>query len=98
MRGLVVALLCFACVACVACGRDAPAGDAGGDGAQPSFEQPIGSACDADESLLCARGGGVCHNGVCCPFCTTDVPHCPDGTMEVHRTSGNRDVCLCATE
>jgi len=96
MRGLVVALLCFAWVAC---DGDAPASDAGGDGAQPSYEQPIGSACDADESLLCARGAGVCHNGVCCPFCSAvEIPRCPDGTIEVHQTSGNRDVCLCATE
>lgn len=93
MRGLVVALLCFACH------WDAPAGDAGSDGAQQSFEQPIGSACDADESLLCARGAGVCHDGVCCPFCSAaDIPRCPDGTIEVHQTSGNRDVCLCAAE
>jgi hypothetical protein len=93
MRGLVVALLCFACH------TDAPASDAGGDGAQPSFEQPIGSGCDADESLLCARGAGVCHKGVCCAFCNAaGVPHCPDGMMEIHQTSGNRDLCLCATE
>jgi hypothetical protein len=93
MRGLVVVLVCFACHS------DAPASDAGGDGAQLSFEQPIGSGCDAEESLLCARGAGVCHTGVCCPFCSTaDTPHCPDGTMEVHQTSGNRDICLCAIE
>ena len=93
MRGLVVALLCFACDA------DAPAMDAGGDGAQPSFEQPIGSSCDADESLLCARGAGVCHDAVCCAFCNaTATPRCPGGTMEIHQSSGAGDVCLCATE
>jgi hypothetical protein len=93
MRGLVVALLCFGCQS------DTPAGDAGGDGVQVSFEQPVGSACNAEESLLCARGGGVCHGGVCCAFCNAvETPHCPDGMMEIHQTTGNRDVCLCATE
>jgi hypothetical protein len=92
MRRLVVALLCFGCHS------DASVVDAG-DGVQASFEQPVGSACDAEESLLCARGGGVCHNGVCCAFCNAvETPHCPDGMMEIHQMAGNRDLCLCATE
>ena len=93
MRGLVVALLCLGCQS------DAPAGDAGIDGKPVSFEQPIGNACDADESLLCARGAGVCHNGVCCAFCNMSAtPRCPAGTMELLQSSGAGDVCLCATE
>jgi hypothetical protein len=93
MRGLVVTLLCLGC------NSDAPGVDAGSDGKQASFEQPIGNACDADESLLCARGAGVCHNAVCCAFCNAAAtPRCPDGTMEIHQTSGSGDVCLCATE
>lgn len=97
MRRLVVALVFVACHG--ACRGNSPATDAGGDGVRPSFEQPIGSACDADESLLCARGAGVCHNGVCCAFCNSaENPHCPDGMMEVHQTSGDRELCLCATQ
>lgn len=93
MRGLVVALLCLGC------NSDAPAVDAGSDGKQVSFEQPIGNACNADESLLCARGAGVCHNAVCCAFCnTTAIPRCPGGTMEIYQASGAGDICLCATE
>ena len=93
MRGLVVALLCLGCHS------EAPADDAGSDGKQASFEQPVGNACDADESLLCARGAGVCHNAVCCAFCsTTATPRCPGGTMEIHQGSGAGEVCLCATE
>lgn len=99
MRGLVVVLLDCWLGCLLGCDFGSPVQDAGIDRAPASFEQPVGNACDAEESLLCARGAGICHGGVCCAFCSAAAtPHCPDGMMEIHQTSDGREVCLCATE
>ena len=84
-------------VSCVfGCNSSAPANDAGFDGGLGSFTQPIGASCDSRESLLCARGLGLCHDSVCCVFCSAvELPHCPSGTTEVHETLDNRELCLC---
>jgi len=70
--------------------------DAAVDAAK-SFDQPIGAACDATDSLLCAGGVGACHAGVCSAFCSAvEFPRCPRGTTEVHEPAGDREICVCA--
>lgn len=91
MRSLAIVLLCA-----FACGGTQPTGDAAPDAVAQSFNQPIGSSCSATESVLCARGIGVCHAELCCAFCSAvALPRCPAGTTEVHETIDDRNICLC---
>lgn len=72
-----------------------PLADAAVDAA-PSFDQPIGAACDVMESLLCASGVGLCHASICTMFCSAiEFPRCPDGATEVHDTAGEHQLCVC---
>jgi hypothetical protein len=79
------------------CTTSPPVDDAGPAPQSTSFDQPIGAACKAEESALCAGGLGVCHTGVCRAFCAvTALPRCPAGTVEVHDQIGEREICVCA--
>jgi hypothetical protein len=84
-------------VGLLACAIDPPREDAGGPEPQSSsFDQPIGASCKVTESALCAGGIGVCHATVCRAFChAVDLPRCAAGTVEVHDTIGDREICLC---
>jgi len=88
--------LAIALVLAAACSTTGSPTDAGNGVISGSFDQPVGAACDATQSLLCASGFGACHDRVCRPFCSSvDVPRCPDGSTELHATTDGRDLCLC---
>ena len=91
-RLLLVSVAVLSC----ACQAPTPTGDAGVDAQARSFDQPMGAACNAEESPWCAHGLGICHDAVCCAFCSAvALPRCAAGTVELHETVGGHEVCLC---
>lgn len=82
--------------AMLGCSPAPPLDDAGPAPQSASFDQPIGAACQAAESTLCAGGLGLCHTSVCRAFCdVVALPRCPAGTFEVHDRIDERAICLC---
>jgi hypothetical protein len=80
----------------LACAASSSGDDAAPEPRSESFDQPIGTACKAAESALCAGGIGVCHAAICRAFCqAVDLPRCSPGTVEVHDTIDDREICLC---
>jgi hypothetical protein len=94
MRAALITLLLAACGGDGPATPDAqPADAAVGD----SFTVPIGASCDEAQTVLCARGLGICQESLCRRQCNPGSPRCEADEIERHRPGadgGDRCTCL----